>query len=312
MMAMDRPLNIEALGGLDKAATQGGADTAPHRSERVAAAPVEDLLGRALGLDAQQVQRILAHQREHRTRFGEAAVALGLASENQVAEALSKQYRYAHAPGATGGLRHADLVVATQPFSSGAEVFRSIRAQLKLRSADKPTRPPIAVLSADRGEGKSYFAANLAVAFSQLGERTLLIDADLRNPRQQTIFGIDESSGLSNVLSGRSESHAVHPVTGLPNLFVLPVGPVPPNPLELVEGTRFAAMLAMVSATFDHVIVDTPAFRDGMDSAVIAAACRFALVVVRRHRTPMNGVQDLLAALSRSPAEVAGVVLNDF
>jgi chain length determinant protein tyrosine kinase EpsG len=270
----------------------------------------EELLGHGLGLDAAKVQKVLAHQKERGGRFGEAAVALGFATEQQVAEVLSRQYRYAH--GGANGLRHADLIVANEPFSAGAEVFRSIRAQLKLRSAGAATRPAIAVLSAERGEGKSYFAANLAVAFSQLGERTLLIDANLRSPRQQSLFAVDESSGLSNVLAARSESHAVLPVQGLPNLFVLPVGPVPPNPLELVESGRFAAMLAMVSANFDHVVVDTPAFCDGMDCAVIAATCRLALIVVRRDRTAMNGVQDLVAALSRSPAEVAGVVLNDF
>lgn len=302
---MDRLMNIDAL----------DAPTDAHLAEQARAATAavpsqEELLGHGLGLDAAKVQKVLVHQKERGGRFGEAAVALGFATEQQVAEVLSRQYRYAH--GGANGLRHADLIVANEPFSAGAEVFRSIRAQLKLRSAGSATRPAIAVLSAGRGEGKSYFAANLAVAFSQLGERTLLIDANLRSPRQQSIFAVDESSGLSNVLAARSESHAVLPVQGLPNLFVLPVGPVPPNPLELVESGRFAAMLAMVSANFDHVVVDTPAFSDGMDCAVIAATCRLALIVVRRDRTAMNGVQDLVAALSRSPAEVAGVVLNDF
>jgi chain length determinant protein tyrosine kinase EpsG len=298
-------MNIDALDVPAEAhlAEQARAATAAVPSQ-------EELLGHGLGLDAAKVQKVLAHQKERGGRFGEAAVALGFATEQQVAEVLSRQYRYAH--GGANGLRHADLIVANEPFSAGAEVFRSIRAQLKLRSAGAATRPAIAVLSAERGEGKSYFAANLAVAFSQLGERTLLIDANLRSPRQQSLFAVDESSGLSNVLAARSESHAVLPVQGLPNLFVLPVGPVPPNPLELVESGRFAAMLAMVSANFDHVVVDTPAFCDGMDCAVIAATCRLALIVVRRDRTAMNGVQDLVAALSRSPAEVAGVVLNDF
>lgn len=299
----------------DRMDTQAVMDTLARLDDKAGPPPsvatTEERLGHALRLDADQVQRVLQHQRAKGLRFGEAAVALGFATERAVADALSHQYRYAHAAG-EGALRHEDLVVANQPFSAGAEVFRSIRAQLKMRVSGAATRPAIAVLSANDGEGKSYFAANLAIAFSQLGERTLLIDADLRNPRQQQLFRVDDASGLSSVLSGRSESHMVHPVAGLPNLFVLPTGPVPPNPLELAESSRFAAMLAMVSATFDHVIVDTPAFSHGMDGPVIAASCRLALVVVRRHKSPMGAVQDLLAALSRSPAEVAGVVLNEF
>lgn len=301
-------MNIDALDAAAEAAAAPQRDN-PHIDPQ-GLPPHDELLGKGLGLDAAQIQKVLAHQRDRGGRFGESAVALGFATEGRVAEILSRQYRYAHA--GPGGLRHADLVVANEPFSAAAEVFRSIRAQLKLRSVGASTRPAIAVLSHGRGEGKSYFAANLAVAFSQLGERTLLIDANLRNPRLQSVFGVDESAGLSNVLAARSESHAVHPVPGLPNLFVLPVGPVPPNPLELVESGRFAAMLAMVSANFDHVVVDTPAFSDGMDGAVIAATCRLALIVVRRDRSATHGVQDLVAALSRSPAEIAGVVLNDF
>ena len=262
-------------------------------------------------LDTDQVARVIAHQKKLGLRFGEAAVALGLVSGDEVVHALSQQYRYPYMP-KDGQQKHADLVVANRPFSPHAEVFRGIRAQLKMRVYTPGTpRRAIAVLSADDGEGKSYFAANIAIAFSQLGGRTLLIDANLRKPRQHELFGIDNAIGLSTVLSGRSAVHLIHSVSDLPSLFVLPVGAVPPNPLELLEGSGFGLLFSDVLRKFDHVIVDTPAFRHGMDGPVVAAACGAALVVVRQGRTHLGAVQDLVATLSENPAEVAGVIMND-
>jgi chain length determinant protein tyrosine kinase EpsG len=273
-------------------------------------APIGDLLAAARQFTAEQVEHVLAHQRQHGVRFGEAAVALGLASHDDVAQALSHQFRYPFEVAGRERL-HADLVMAAHPFSANAEVFRSIRAQLKMKLAAQPSqRRAVAVVSPAAGDGKSYFAANLAVAFSQLGGRTLLIDADLRQPRQHTLFRLDNASGLSNMIGGRTPFQDIAPVPGLPSLFVLPVGAVPPNPLELLEGPGFTRLLLDVQAQFDHVIVDTPAFSQGMDSPVIASTCGTALMVLRTGRSALAGAQDLSAALVTGAATLAGVVLN--
>lgn len=275
-------------------------------------ASIGDILGHAGTLDAMQVERILEYQRRHGVRFGEAAVALGMASNDDVAQALSHQFRYPFSPSKHLRL-HPDLLMAQQPFSAHAEVFRSVRAQLKIRlGADRAARRAVAVLSAEAGDGKSYFAANVAVAFSQLSGRTLLIDANLRQPRLHTLFAHPNDSGLSNMLSGRTETLVVDPVPGLPNLFLLPVGAVPPNPLELVESDGFARLLAQVASKFDQVVVDTPAFSHGMDAAVIAAACGAALVVVRKGRSRLTHTQDLVAAATQGGTLVAGVVMNEW
>jgi protein-tyrosine kinase len=269
------------------------------------------LLAAAKNLSAEQLERVETLQRERNVRFGEAAVALGLASEQDVAAALARQYGYAVAT-ARSSQPHASLVMATEPYSEQAECFRSIRAQLKLKlAAPNAQRRPMAVLSTRDGDGRSYFAANLAVAFSQLGERTLLIDADLRQPDQHKLFDLDDETGLSSVLSGRIEAHTVHRVEGLPHLFVLPVGPVPPNPLELVESMRLSNLLAGVMEKFDHVVVDTSAFEHGMDGPVVAAHCGLALVVVRAGQSRLAPLQDLIATLGRGMTDVAGVVLNE-
>ena len=273
---------------------------------------IGEIIRRYRNLSADQVEAILAHQRDHGMRFGESAVALGLASPDDVVYALAQQFHYPYSRQGGEGAS-AELVVASQPFSPQAEVFRGIRAQLTMRVYDgQPVRRAIAVISPDSGDGKTYFAANIAAAFSQLGGRTLLIDADMRSPRQHALFGVDNGAGLSTILSGRAEVQAIHAVPYLPSLFVLPVGAVPPNPMELVERAGMSLLLAEVLQKFDHVIVDTPAFSFGMDGPVIAAKCGAALIVARKNVSHVAAIQDLVATLSEGPAQIAGVILNEF
>lgn len=272
---------------------------------------IGDIIAEANKLTAEQVERILVHQKSHGLRFGEAAVSLGLAKGEDVLWALSQQFHYPYAAG--GGPAPSDeLVLAAKPFSDQAEAFRVLRSQInmKLYAADAPRRA-LAVISPNDGDGKTFFAANLAIAFSQLGGRTLLVDADMRSPRQHQVFGLDSSSGLSGILSGRSESNVIRPIRDLPSLFVMPVGTLPPNPTELVERPAFALLMRELVSKFDHVIVDTPAAVHGADYAVIAARCGAALALARKGSTRVAALQDLVGALGNTPTELAGVVMNE-
>ena len=270
------------------------------------------ILAEANSLSAEQVERILAYQKSHGTKFGEAAVALGLAKGEDVLWALSQQFHYPYAAGGGKQLSE-ELVLASKPFSHQAEAFRVLRSQINMRlyNADEPRRA-IAVVSADSGDGKTFFAANMAIAFSQLGGRTLLVDADMRNPRLHEVFGLDNSTGLSGILSGRAEANVIRPVADLPSLFVMPVGTLPPNPMELVERPAFGLLMRELVSKFDHVIVDTPAAVYGADYAVIAARCGAALVLARKHSSRVNAVQELVATLGNSPAKLAGVIMNEY
>jgi chain length determinant protein tyrosine kinase EpsG len=270
---------------------------------------IGSIIQEAHPLSVEQVERILKHQREHGMRFGEAAVAMGLIQQDDVLWALSQQFQY---PNALKQDLNRELVVANRPFTPQAEVFRSLRSQLVMRLAGQADAPrAVAVLSAGRGDGKSYVAANLAVAFSQLGGRTLLLDADMRHPRQHALFGVDNGSGLSSILSGRETARVVHPIAGLPSLYVLPVGTQPPNPLELVERPAFGLLVRDLVAKFDHVVVDTPAADCGADASVIAARCGAALLVARRGRSHLAGLQQLRDLLRLGPALTVGALLNE-
>ena len=133
-----------------------------------------------------------------------------------------------------------ELVAAYQPFSPRVEQLRAIRSQLMLRWFDRAEqRQVLTIVGAERGEGRSYLAANLAVVFSQLGERTLLVDADMREPRQHYLFLLENKIGFSTVLSGRSREEAIVRIPDLAGLSVLPAGPTPPNPLELLNRLNF-------------------------------------------------------------------------
>ena len=285
---------------------------APDDRPAVADRSIGSIIAETRNLTAEQVEKVLQHQRAKGIRFGEAAIALGYASADDVLFALSQQFHY---PYAAEERRKAspELVALNQPFGVQAESFRAIRSQIMMRLFNEgQDRRAIAVVSPDAGDGKTFFSANLAVTLAQLGGRTLLVDADLRGPRQHAVFGIPNDAGLSGILSGRAESKVIQQVPGVPSLFVLPVGITPPNPLELVERPAFGLLIRELLAKFDHVVVDTPAAQYGSDSAVIAARCGAALVVARKNKGQVDTLQDLVANLSETPAVVAGVVFNEF
>ena len=296
--------------------SQGHSDTAtaemPDESNEVAGRSIGSIISETRNLGAEQVEKILKHQREKGIRFGEAAISLGYASTDDVMYALSQQFHY---PYAAQSQRQAnpELVTLNKPFGVQAESFRAIRSQIIMRLFNEgQQRRAIAVVSPDSGDGKTFFAANLAVTLAQLGGRTLLVDADLRGPRQHEVFGIPNSAGLSGILSGRAESKVIQQVAGVPSLFVLPVGIKPPNPLELVERPAFGLLIRELLSKFDHVVVDTPAAMYGSDCSVIAARCGAALVVARRGKSLVCSLNDLVANISETPAKISGVVFNEF
>ena len=284
------------------------ADAAVHDHER----SIGDIIAELRNLTAEQVERVLERQRQTGVRFGEAAVALGFASKDDVLFALSQQFHYPYAPEEQ---RHVspELVALNEPFSARAEGFRALRSQLMMRLfAEGESRRALAVISPDAGDGKTYCAANLAVTLAQLGGRTLLVDADMRGPRVHEVFKLTNQAGLSGILSGRSDSHVVQQVPGVPSLFVLPVGTTPPNPLELVERPAFGLLMRELVSKFDYVVVDTPAAVYGADAGVIAARCGAALLVARKGRGRIADLQDMAANLAATPAKLAGVIVNEY
>lgn len=274
---------------------------------------IGDIIADTRNLSVEQVEKIVAHQKQTGTRFGEAAIALGFASSDDVLFALAQQYHYPLAAEDQRKLSP-ELVTLNQPFSAQSEAFRALRSQIIMRvlGEDGSERRSLAVVSPDNGDGKTFFAANLAVTLAQLGGRTLLVDADMRSPRLHEVFGLTNATGLSGILSGRSENQVVQQVPSVPNLFLLPVGATPPNPVELVERPAFGLLVRELAGKFDHVVVDTPAGSLGSDAAVIASKCGAAVIIARKNSSRVEALQQLVSLLSDGNTKLAGVVINEF
>lgn len=300
----------------DVAIARAEPEAMPHRpaakaENTVIDRSIGDILAELRNLTAEEVERVLIHQRAHGVRFGEAAVVLGLATKEDVLFALSQQFHYPYAP-EERRQTSPEIVTLNEPFSARAETFRALRSQLMMRVFDGSQRSALAIISPQQGEGKTYCAANLAVTLAQLGGRTLLVDADMRGPRQHEVFKLENRSGLSGILSGRADSQVIQQVFGVPSLFVLPVGTTPPNPLELVERPAFGLLIRELSNKFDHVIVDTPAAVYGADALAIAARCGSALIIARKDKSRVGMLQELTNSFAGTHTKLAGVVINEY
>jgi len=274
--------------------------------------------GRAIGailmdagrLSPADVDRILALQQGNGVRFGDIGQVLGLLSEDDLRYALSVQFDYPYLPGDSKLSR--ELVAAYQPASRAVEELRALRSQLMLRWFDAATdRKGLAIVSAGHHEGRSYLAANLAIVFSQLGERTLLIDADLRSPSQHRLFNLGQRAGLSDMLVGRAGPDAVVNLEALRDLSVLPAGTIAPNPQELLGRPNFSTLLQSLSENFAVIIIDTPAASTYADAHTVAVRAGAALLVARQGSSSVPQLAQLTQGLRDFGVSVLGSVLND-
>lgn len=282
---------------------------APLALSRHASQPMGALLVELGRLGAQDADSIHARQLVTGQLFGEAGIELGLLSAQDVRLALSLQFGHVSLP--RDCPLASELVAAWEPESPAVEHLRSLRSQLMLRWFENDARhAALAVVSPGRAEGRSYITANLAALLSQLGKRTLVIDADMRHPRQHRLFGVPGRLGLSGVLAGRAGIDSAVEIAALPGLSLLPAGVLPPNPQELLARNAFSRLLSALRSSFEVILVDTPAFCGCADAATVAARAGAALVVASRDASSVPGLSAVAGGLRQFGVTMVGAVLN--
>jgi protein-tyrosine kinase len=259
-----------------------------------------------------EAETIMRLQKQQNIRFGEAALQLRMVSEDDIQHALAQQYGYAYLRKGDGKAA-AELIAAYEPYSERAEALRALRSHLMLRwFTGEGTGKALAIVSPGRNEGRSFLAANLAIVFSQLGERTLLVDADMRHGRMHKLFNLENQTGLSGLLAGRTNTPSVQRGQIFANLSVMNAGPMPPNPQELLGRDIFQAFLAKATASFDVVIIDTPAGTEYADAQTIGVRAGGVLMVARENRTSLGSAQQFAQTLGQLGTTRVGAVLNKF
>jgi protein-tyrosine kinase len=259
--------------------------------------------------DADEIQRYAI---EKGIRFGDAAVHMNRISADDIQLALAKQYKYLVLPrGHRSGVSEV-VVAAYNPLCEVVEQLRTVRSRLSLGWLKSAQRNVLAVTSPERGEGRSWFAANLATVFAQAGVRTLLVDADMRHPQQHRLFNLPSEVGLSWLLTGRAGKEIVHRIHPDLRLFVAPAGQLPPNPQELLIRDVFGVVLSRFSKQFDLVVLDTPAAAETADAEILAARAGAAIMLTRRNHTSHASLLAAMECLTRSGVQVIGSVLNEY
>ncbi|MDF2520153.1 MAG: capsular biosynthesis protein [Clostridia bacterium] len=201
------------------------------------------------------------------------------------------------------------LIVHTNPKSPVAESYRVLRTNIQFASIDKPVKV-IAVTSSSPGEGKTTTIANLAITFAQSGSRVLVIDADLRKPRIHKVFYLSNVTGMTTVLAQRIDADSCITQTTIDNLFVLPAGPIPPNPSELLASNAMKNLMEELKNGFDIILIDAPPIGVVTDAAILSTIVDGTILVVGSGSVEIEAAQRAKDLLEKVNANVLGVVLN--
>jgi capsular exopolysaccharide synthesis family protein len=213
----------------------------------------------------------------------------------------------------TGGaaeLNSIELVTQSAPKSTYSENYRTIRTTLLLSAPDSKPQT-IAVTSALPQEGKTVTISNLGVTLALAGKRVVIVDADLRKPRQHRIFKVRNTSGLTTFLTGGIELKEILQALSLPNLYLITAGPVPPNPVELLGSEKMAPMLDELKKVFDYILLDTPPVLAVSDALVMGPSLDGAILVVWGGKTSRDAVRSAREMLDKHKIKCVGVIINN-
>jgi len=202
-----------------------------------------------------------------------------------------------------------DLYVFRQPTSPIAECCRSLRTNILFSSPDHQIKT-ILVSSANPREGKTTSVIYLGTTMAQSGQRVLLIDTDMRRPRLHVSMGIPRTTGLSNLILGDLDYDDVIKSTAIPNLFILPCGPLPPNPAELLMTQRFQAVLAELGRRFDRIILDSPPLQVVTDAVVLSKQVDGVILIVHAAKTLRDEIQRAKRQIQNVKGKIFGVIVN--
>ena len=203
------------------------------------------------------------------------------------------------------------MITVTDPTSVDTEQFNTIRTNIKFSNVDKDYKT-LMVTSSNISEGKSTVSANIATTFAKQGLHTLLVDSDLRRPTVNATFGIDNPQGLSNYLSERNfDINSIIYKTSVKNLYVMPSGPIPPNPSELIGSKRMAELIKKLSDQLDLVIFDAPPVLSVTDAQIVSTNVDGTILVVRANKTEKAAVKEAVRLIKQVGGHIIGTVLND-
>ena len=200
--------------------------------------------------------------------------------------------------------------LAVQKSSASLEAFRSLRTSILLSA--NPVPKLLLVTSALPGEGKTTTTVNLGATLASLGSKVVIVDCDMRRPSCHRTTGVKNSPGFVQCLTGRVElAEAILPVPNVPNLFVIPCGPIPPNPAEVLSSPLTPEILRKLQEQFEYVLVDSPPLMNVADSRILATFTDAVVLVTRAYDTPYEVVRRARALLYGAGARILGVALND-
>ncbi len=203
-----------------------------------------------------------------------------------------------------------ELIAELRPNSEAAESYRSLRTSILLSSADAPPKV-LLVTSPLPQEGKTTTSVNMAIVLAQRGSRVLLVDADLRRPGVHHMFGLDRGDGLSTLLAGTSTlDSALKSYPALPTLSIVPAGPMPPNPAEMLDASKMRSLIAQWREDYDHVIIDTPPTLTVTDPVLLSVAADSIILVIRSGKTTKEALRRASELLLQVNARIMGVVVN--
>jgi protein-tyrosine kinase len=265
--------------------------------------------------------------------YGDAAIQLGIITpaELAVATEVAKQLPLQSADGIVEGALNKmafraglpvkyvgvvkagpSLILTNDPDNTYCEQIRALRTELLLLNATSRSGNLLVILSPCRGEGRTQLCAELAIAFSQLGQRTLLVDADLRRSRIHALFEAKNPyDGLGQALASGGVPELLT-VENLPDLSVLLAGPSVPNPLELLTNGHFQRQMSDWRKKYRTIIVDTPPITEFADGLAIASFAEQVLIVGRAGSTPHKNIKEMLRRMGSTQTRIVGTVINSF